>query len=75
MEVIDLPFNKDWFLRIAMASVFLYHGLTKNLEDFAKTFNFHLLFASLVIFAEMAGGLGYLLGGLYDKNILGYSLT
>lgn len=68
-------FNKLWLLRIAMASVFLYHGINKNLFSFAKHFKLPVLVATAVIFAEIAAGIGYLLGGLYDDKILGYSIT
>jgi putative oxidoreductase len=67
--------NSMWFLRIAMASVFLYHGLTKKLNSFAKHFKLPLIIAALVVFAEIAAGLGYIVGGLYNKNILGFSIT
>ena len=72
---INLPFDHHWFLRLALSTVFLYHGLTKNLTSFAKAFQFPILLAAAVIFAEVAAGLGYLLGGLYYTPILGYSLT
>lgn len=68
-------YNNLWFLRIAISSVFLYHGLTKNLYSFAKHFNLPIIVAALVIFAEIAGGFGYLLGGLLDYKILGFNIT
>ena len=71
----QLPFDNQWFLRLAMGSVFLYHGLTKNMAGFSKQFKLSLLVSGLVIFAEVAGGAGYLIGGLYDTQYMGYSLT
>jgi len=71
----QLPFDNHWFLRLAMGSVFLYHGLTKNVTSFSKQFGLSLLVASLVILAEVTGGASYLIGGVYDTQYIGYSLT
>ena len=74
----QLPFDKEWFLRLAMGSVFLYHGLSKNVNAFSKSFKLPLLVAGLVPLAEISGGSGYLLGGLdnfSDKTFLGYTIT
>ena len=68
-------FDPHWFLRIAMAAVFLYHGLTKSLNSFAKSFNLSLLVAGLVIFAEVAGGAGYLAGGIIKDKYFGMTIT
>lgn len=68
-------FDKLWFLRIAMASVFLYHGINKNLFSFAKHFKLPHFIALAVIFAEIAGGLGYLVGGIYNNRVMGYTIT
>ena len=69
-----LPFHSEWFLRLAMAVVFLYHGLGKRPQSFAKMFNLSYVIAVLVIFAEVSGGLGYLWGGFNDQPIY-YNLT
>lgn len=58
-----------------LATVFLYHGLTKNLVSFAKNFNISPLIAGLVIAAEILGGLGYLVGPFSDQEIAGLNLT
>ena len=68
-------FDPSWFLRIAMASVFLYHGLTKNVTGFSKAFNFPIFISALVILAETLGGLGYVVGGVLNKPYLGYTIT
>jgi len=57
--------NAHWFLRIALASVFIYHGLLKflNLEAFAQMLPISYLTVVLVAAAETGGGLLVLLGG------------
>ncbi len=60
-----LTANAHWFLRIALASVFIYHGLLKfsNLEGFAQMLPISYLQVVLVAAAETGGGLLVLLGG------------
>jgi putative oxidoreductase len=60
-----IQINAHWLLRIALASVFLFHGLGKvaNLAGFAEMMGLPFLLAGLVTFAEVAGGLGILIGG------------
>ena len=70
-----LPFDPHWFLRFAIGVVMLYHGLTKDLRGFGKAFGFSLVVSGAVIFAEVASGLGYLLGGFYHDRVLGLNLT
>jgi putative oxidoreductase len=67
--------SATWFLRIAISAVFLYHGLTKDLNSFAKHFKLPLIIAALVIFAEIIGGFGYLIGGFYEDTVFGLSIT
>lgn len=57
--------NAHWFLRIALASVFIFHGVLKflNLEGFAQMLPISYLEVVLVASAETAGGLLVLLGG------------
>lgn len=57
--------NAHWFLRIALASVFIYHGVLKflNLEAFAQMLPISYLTVVLVAAAETIGGLLVLLGG------------
>jgi putative oxidoreductase len=58
-----------WFLRIALASVFLYHGITKllSLSGFAQVMHFSSAVALLVALAETGGAVLILFGGfLWD---------
>ncbi len=57
--------NTHWLLRIAIASVFVYHGVLKlmNLEGFAQMLPISYLQVVLVALAETGGGLLILLGG------------
>ena len=54
-----------WLLRIALASVFIYHGLLKlsNLEGFAQMLPIGYAQVLLVAMAEAGGGLLLLIGG------------
>ena len=63
--------NAHWFLRIALASVFVYHGLLKfmNLEGFAQMLPISFLEVVLVASAETAGGLLVLLGGMRKDRL------
>ena len=63
--------NAHWFLRIALASVFIYHGLLKflNLEAFAQMLPISYLTVVLVAAAETGGGLLVLLGGFRNGAI------
>ena len=57
--------NAHWLLRIALASVFVYHGLLKlsNLEGFAQMLPISYTEVVLVALAETGGGLLVLFGG------------
>lgn len=63
--------NAHWLLRIALASVFVYHGALKlmNLEGFAQMLPISYLQVVLVALAETVGGLLVLLGGFRDDAI------
>ncbi len=63
--------NAHWLLRIALSSVFLYHGLLKfaNLEGFAQMLPISYLEVVLVAAAETGGGLLVLLGGFRNDAI------
>lgn len=63
--------NAHWFLRIALASVFVYHGVLKflNLEGFAQMLPISYVEVVLVAAAETAGGLLVLLGGIGGDKI------
>jgi len=57
--------NAHWLLRIALASVFIYHGVLKfmNLEGFAQMLPISYTEVVLVALAEIGGGLLVLFGG------------
>ena len=60
--------NRDWLLRIALAAVFLFHGIGKftgagGIGGFAQMMGLPVFVAFLVGFAEVAGGLGIIIGG------------
>ncbi len=63
--------NAHWLLRIALASVFLYHGVLKlmNLEGFAQMLPISYTAVVLVALAETVGGLLVLLGGLNSGRL------
>jgi putative oxidoreductase len=63
--------NAHWLLRIALASVLLFHGALKlaNLEGFAQMLPISYLQVVLVALAETGGGLLVLVGGFRDDAI------
>jgi len=63
--------NAHWLLRIALASVFVFHGALKfaNLDGFAQMLPISYLQVVLVALAETAGGLLVLLGGFRNDPI------
>ena len=63
--------NAHWLLRIALASVFVYHGALKlmNLEGFAQMLPISYLQVVLVALAETGGGLLVLAGGIRRDRI------
>lgn len=63
--------NAHWLLRIALASVFVYHGVLKfqNLEGFTQMLPISYLQVVLVATAETAGGLLVLLGGFGSNTV------
>lgn len=69
MKLLDnLSPYAHWFLRLALASVFLYHGLTKFpvLQPMAEMLQMPVVMIVLVALAETAGGALILLGGLLN---------
>jgi putative oxidoreductase len=66
-----LSTNAHWLLRIALASVFIYHGLLKfsNLDGFAQMLPISDTEVVLVALAETAGGLLVLLGGFRQDKL------
>jgi putative oxidoreductase len=63
--------NTHWFLRVALASAFIYHGLLKfmNLEGFAQMLPISYFEVVLVAAAKTAGGLLVLLGGIRNGTL------
>ncbi len=67
-----------WLLRIALASVLLFHGVGKvmmGVEGFAGMFELNLIAAYLVTFAELAGGAAILVGGVKDFALGPFTVT
>jgi putative oxidoreductase len=68
MKVLDrVAPHAHWFLRIALASVFLYHGIGKfpHLSQFAAMIKMPFIVGLLVALAETGGALLILLGGFF----------
>ncbi len=72
-----LTANAHWLLRIALASVFIYHGVLKfqNLEGFAQMLPISYLQVVLVALAETGGGLLVLVGGVGRDRISEVEIT
>ena len=66
-----LTTNAHWLLRIALASVFVFHGVLKltNLEGFAQMLPISYTAVVLVALAETGGGLLVLIGGFGDNRV------
>jgi putative oxidoreductase len=62
--------HAHWLPRIAFASVFLFHGVGKlvDVAGFAQMMSLPLAAAWLVTFAELAAGLGVLIGPLLRRD-------
>jgi len=62
--------HAHWALRIALASVFLYHGAGKfmMLESFSTMMGLPLFVAALVALAEVGGSILVLGGGFFNKT-------
>ncbi len=58
--------HAHWLLRIGLASVFIFHGIGKAmaLGGFAQMMGLPIPVAALVTFAELAGGVGIIVGAL-----------
>ena len=63
--------NAHWLLRIGLASVFIFHGLGKamNLGGFSDMSGLPTAAAALVTFAELAGGVGIIVGAFTSDLI------
>ncbi|MEM6577915.1 MAG: hypothetical protein AAF678_05440 [Pseudomonadota bacterium] len=69
--------SSDWFLRIPLAVIIIEQGLFK-LPDFAvqaESYGLPLLIFGLATFAEIAGGLAILVGGMVRNNWISDALT
>lgn len=66
-----LTTNAHWLLRVALASVLVFHGVLKlmNLEGFAQMLPISYTEVVLVALAETGGGLLILLGGLRNDAV------
>lgn len=66
-----LILNAHWLLRLALASVLIFHGVLKfaNLEGFAQMLPISYLEVLLVALAETGGGLLILVGGLSGDRL------
>ena len=66
-----LTTNAHWLVRIAIASVFLYHGTLKliNLQGFADMLPISYTAVLFVALAEVGGSLLLLLGGFRDSTV------
>lgn len=60
-----------WLLRLAFASVFLFHGIGKVVDvgGFAQMMGLSFPVAALVTFAEVAAGIGIIVGGFGRETI------
>jgi len=64
--------SPDWLLRIALASVFIFHGVAKVgdlVAGGAIPMGHSFEVWALVAFAEVAGGIGIILGGLLAGSV------
>ena len=69
--------SADWFLRIPLAAIIIEQG-TFKLPDFAiqaESYGLPLVLFGLAAFAEIAGGIAILLGGLLRNNWFADILT
>mgnify|MGYP001811652749 CR=1 FL=1 len=57
--------NAHWLLRAGLAATFLFHGAGKaaSISGFAEMMGLPYIVAALVTFAELATGLGIIIGG------------
>lgn len=63
--------NAHWLLRIALASVFIFHGWGKvmNLGGFSEMLGLSTTVVALVAFAELAGGIR-IIAGAFTKDLI-----
>ncbi len=71
-DVLDsLKPQAHWLLRIALAGVFIFHGVGKvmNLGGFSEMLGLPIAVVALVTFAELAGGVGIIVGA-FTKDLI-----
>lgn len=63
--------HAHWLLRAGLASVFLFHGVGKvaGFTGFVQMTGLPAIVAALVTFAEIAGGVGIIVGG-FGKELV-----
>ena len=63
--------HAHWLLRLTLASVFIYHGLGKlmDLGGFSQMSGLATPIAALVMLAELAGGIGIIVGA-FTKDLI-----
>ena len=63
--------NAHWLLRLGFAAVFLFHGFGKvaTFSGFAQMIGGSVPMAALVTFAEIAAGLGIIIGAFQSELI------
>ena len=59
-----------WLLRAGLAAVFLFHGIGKvaDISGFSEMMALPVVVVVLVTFAEIAGGIGILIGGFGNEK-------
>lgn len=72
VSAIDLSAQAHWLIRLPFAAVFLFHGIGKlaDMAGFAAMMELPLFVAWLVALAEVAGGLGILIGGALRTDLV-----
>ncbi len=63
--------HAHWLLRISLAGVFIFHGIGKvmNLGGFSEMLGLSTAVVALVAFAELAGGVGIIVGA-FTKDLI-----
>ena len=63
--------HAHWLLRISLAGVFIFHGIGKvmNIGGFSEMLGLSTAVVTLVAFAELAGGVGIIVGA-FTKDLI-----
>ena len=69
--------SSDWFLRVPLAAIIIEQGSFKlpDMAGQAESYGLPLILFALAAFAEIAGGIAILLGGLIRNNWMSDMLT